>query len=116
MTTDVALDRAGLLGRVRALSYQASRLVLYSPSRIAVDIDVDALVIKRIDLDAPTLREDPARLSDEAAAFSMFGDKRWIRVNGIGDDCLPALNALLDAEAAGNPGVNSGSGHSQSVA
>ncbi|WP_370169554.1 DNA polymerase III subunit delta [Sphingobium abikonense] len=58
---------------------------------------------ERIDLDAPTLREDPARLSDEAAAFSMFGDKRWIRVNGIGDDCLPALNALLDAEAAGNP-------------
>ena len=57
---------------------------------------------ERIDLDAPTLREDPARLSDEAA-FSMFGDKRWIRVNGIGDDCLPALNALLDAEAAGNP-------------
>ncbi|MEJ7927015.1 DNA polymerase III subunit delta [Sphingobium sp. AN641] len=58
---------------------------------------------ERIDLDPATLREDPARLSDEAAAFSMFGDKRWIRLNGIGDESLPALQALLEAEAAGNP-------------
>lgn len=58
---------------------------------------------ERIDLEPGTLREDPARLSDEAAAFSMFGDKRWIRLNGIGEESLPALNALLEAEAAGNP-------------
>ncbi|MES2159378.1 MAG: DNA polymerase III subunit delta [Pseudomonadota bacterium] len=58
---------------------------------------------ERIDLDAPTLRDDPARLSDEAASFSMFGDKRWIRIHGMGDESLPALSALLDGEAAGNP-------------
>lgn len=58
---------------------------------------------ERIDLDGSTLREDPARLSDEAASFSMFGDKRWVRINGIGDESLPALAALLEAEAAGNP-------------
>jgi len=58
---------------------------------------------ERIDLDPPTLRDDPARLADEAASFSMFGDKRWIRINGMGDESLPALTALLEAEAAGNP-------------
>ncbi|WP_242126852.1 DNA polymerase III subunit delta [Sphingobium sp. Sx8-8] len=58
---------------------------------------------ERIDLDISTLRDDPARLADEAASFSMFGDKRWIRVNGMGEESLPALTALLEAEAAGNP-------------
>jgi DNA polymerase-3 subunit delta len=58
---------------------------------------------ERIDLDGPTLKDDPARLSDEAASFSMFGDQRWIRVSGMGDESLAALTALLEAEAAGNP-------------
>ena len=58
---------------------------------------------ERVDLDGPTLREDPARLSDEAAAFSMFSDRRWIRILGAGEESVPALNALLEAEAAGNP-------------
>ncbi|WP_022683640.1 DNA polymerase III subunit delta [Sphingobium bisphenolivorans] len=58
---------------------------------------------ERIDLDGSTLRDDPARLADEAASFSMFGDRRWIRINGMGDESLPALAALLEAEAAGNP-------------
>jgi len=58
---------------------------------------------ERIDLDGATLRDDPARLADEAASFSMFGDKRWIRINGMGEESVPALHALLEAEAAGNP-------------
>lgn len=58
---------------------------------------------ERIDLDGATLKDDPARLSDEAASFSMFGDKRWIRISGMGEESVPALTALLEAEAAGNP-------------
>ncbi|MEJ7932693.1 DNA polymerase III subunit delta [Sphingobium sp. AN558] len=58
---------------------------------------------ERVDLDGGTLRDDPARLSDEAASFSMFGDKRWIRVSGMGEESVPALSALLEAEVAGNP-------------
>ncbi|SEJ89918.1 DNA polymerase III, delta subunit [Sphingobium sp. AP50] len=58
---------------------------------------------ERIDLDGSTLKDDPARLSDEAASFSMFGDRRWIRVSSMGDESLPALTALLEGEAAGNP-------------
>ncbi|HEX7741802.1 MAG TPA: DNA polymerase III subunit delta [Sphingobium sp.] len=58
---------------------------------------------ERVDLDGSTLKDDPARLSDEAASFSMFGDKRWVRINGMGEESLPAVTALLEAEAAGNP-------------
>lgn len=58
---------------------------------------------ERIDLDNATLKDDPARLADEAASFSMFGDRRWVRVSGMGDESAPALAALLEAEAAGNP-------------
>jgi DNA polymerase-3 subunit delta len=60
---------------------------------------------ERIDLDGPTLRSDPARLSDEAASISMFGDKRWIRVNPAGEESLPAVEALMEASAAGDPVV-----------
>ena len=59
---------------------------------------------ERIDLDGPTLKDDPARLADEAASFSLFGDKRHIRVSG-GDECTNAVVALLEAETAGNPVV-----------
>lgn len=60
---------------------------------------------ERIDLDGATLRSDPARLSDEAAAISMFGDGRWIRVQPAGEEVLPAVEALFEAPATGNPVV-----------
>lgn len=59
---------------------------------------------ERIDLDTSTLRNDPARLADEAASFSMFGDKRWVRVMTGSDDVLAAFQALFDLEQpGGNP-------------
>lgn len=60
---------------------------------------------ERIDLSGAELRGDPARLTDEAAAFSMFGDKRWILVEQAGDEILSAVEALIEAPAAGNPVV-----------
>jgi DNA polymerase III subunit delta len=59
----------------------------------------------RIDLDGAILKADPARLSDEAASFSMFGGKRWIRIQPAGEDAVPAIEALLEASAADNPVV-----------
>jgi DNA polymerase III subunit delta len=59
---------------------------------------------ERIDLDGATLKDDPARLSDEASSLSMFGDKRFIRVTG-GDDCTAAVDALLGGQATGDPVV-----------
>jgi DNA polymerase-3 subunit delta len=60
---------------------------------------------ERVDLDAATLKNDPARLADEAASLSLFGDARFIRVTGMGEESVAAVTALLAAEAAGNPVV-----------
>lgn len=60
---------------------------------------------ERIDLDGPTLRGDPARLSDEASSLSLFGDARYVRVTGAGEESLDAVEALLAADQAGNPVV-----------
>ena len=58
---------------------------------------------ERIDLEPATLKADPARLADEAAALSMFGDRRWVRITGASEESVPALAALLEASQAGNP-------------
>ncbi|MEH3107392.1 MAG: DNA polymerase III subunit delta [Sphingomonas fennica] len=58
---------------------------------------------ERIDLTGAECRADPARLADEAAAISLFGDPRWIRVEPAGDEALAAVEALLEAPVAGNP-------------
>jgi DNA polymerase-3 subunit delta len=58
---------------------------------------------ERVDLSGTDLKGDPARLADEAAAFSMFGDKRWILVEPAGDEIVPSIEALMEAPAGGNP-------------
>lgn len=58
---------------------------------------------ERIDLSGADLKADPARLADEAAAISMFGGARWILVEQAGDEIVPALEALIEAPAGGNP-------------
>jgi len=68
--------------------------------RLAVAMGPD---VERIDLTSGQLKADPARLADEAAAISLFGGRRWIRVEPATDDALEAVRALLEAPAAGNP-------------
>lgn len=60
---------------------------------------------ERVDLDGVTLRREPARLVDEAASVSLFGDARIIRASPIGEESLAALTLLLAAERAGAPVV-----------
>lgn len=60
---------------------------------------------ERVDLDGAALKGDPARLADEAASQSLFGDKRHIRLLLTADEAMPAIEALLDAPVAGNPVV-----------
>lgn len=59
---------------------------------------------ERIDLDGATLKDDPARLADEVASISLFGGRRYIRVSG-GDECTPAVSALLQSSTMGDPVV-----------
>lgn len=59
--------------------------------------------VERVPLAASMLKADPALLADEAAAFSLFGGRRLILVEGGGDELLDAVAALLEASVAGNP-------------
>lgn len=58
---------------------------------------------ERVDLAGSELKGDPARLADEAAAMSLFGDRRYVVVEAAGDEVVPAVEALLEAPGAGNP-------------
>jgi DNA polymerase-3 subunit delta len=58
---------------------------------------------ERVELTGAELKADPARLADEAASMSLFGGARYIVVQPAGDECLAAVEALLQAPAAGNP-------------
>jgi DNA polymerase-3 subunit delta len=61
--------------------------------------------VERIDLDPAILRSDPAKLADEAASLSLFGERRYIRVAGAGEEGADAVESLLSAPVAGNPVV-----------
>jgi DNA polymerase-3 subunit delta len=58
---------------------------------------------ERVELAGAELKSDPARLADEAASLSLFGGARYIVVQPAGDESIAALEALLEAPAAGNP-------------
>jgi DNA polymerase-3 subunit delta len=83
--------------------------LLYGPDEAASRALADRLGaalgpdVERIDLSSAALKADPARLADEAAAISLFGGRRWIRIEPATDEALPAIEALLEAGAAGNP-------------
>lgn len=53
-------------------------------------------------IDAADLTADPGRLADEAAAVSMFGGARVIRIDGATDAAAEAVTLLLDG-VAGDP-------------
>jgi DNA polymerase III subunit delta len=48
------------------------------------------------DLSETVLLADPARLADEAAAISMMGGRRVVRVRGAGNDLAELFESLLD--------------------
>lgn len=83
---------------------------LFGPDEATSRAQADALGktlgadAERIDLDGATLKDDPARLSDEAAAFSMFASARWVRLKG-GDESLRAVEALLESPPTDTPVV-----------
>ena len=103
---------AGQVARALDRPDPAIRLILlYGPdesgsralaARIDKALGADA---ERIDLTAAQLKEDPARLADEAASISLFGGARHIRVDPAGDEIIEAAEALLEAGSAGNPVV-----------
>lgn len=65
---------------------------------------------ERLDLSSAMLAADPSLLAVEAASMSLFSPQRVIRleISGSGDDVLPALEGLFQAENAINPVIASG--------
>ena len=97
-----ALDRPPADVRLYLLHGPDESTAMALAARLAAAMGADA---ERIDLDSAALRGDPSRLADEAAALSLFGGARSIRVTGVGEEALAAVEALLSADRAGNPAV-----------
>lgn len=97
-----ALDRAAPDIRLYLFHGPDEAGAMALAKRLEAALGADA---ERIDLDAATLKSDPARLADEAAALSLFGGARWIRALGVGEESLAAATGLLEADRAGNPVV-----------
>jgi DNA polymerase-3 subunit delta len=98
----------------RALDHPAAGIrcyLLYGPdesgsralaARLGAALGPDA---QRVDFTAAQIKADPALIADEAASSSLFGGARYIKVEGVGEDCLAVIEALMRAPAAGNPVV-----------
>ncbi len=97
----------------RGLAAPAGRgfFLLYGPDdsgsralakRLAKAMGAEA---ERIELSGSDLKGDPARLADEAASISLFGGARYIVIEPAGDECLAAVEALIETPSATNPVV-----------
>lgn len=102
-----ALDRPGPAIRFILLSGPDEAGAREHVDRLARAMGPDA---ERVELDGPTLRQDPGRLAAEAASLSLFGGARFILVGNVGDDAVAAFDALLQVPVAGNPVIAIGPG------
>lgn len=56
-----------------------------------------------IDLEGKALADDPGLLADEAASLPLIGDRKLVRISGLTEGGLPALEGFLENAAAVNP-------------
>lgn len=76
-------------------------LVRERADRLAADLAGDAADPFRIsELTAASLRDDPARLADEAAALTFGGGRRVVRVRDAGDTATGPFRAFLEGPPA----------------
>ncbi|MEM8827655.1 MAG: hypothetical protein AAGD40_12140, partial [Pseudomonadota bacterium] len=116
----VKADKRPEIARILAAADPDIRVwFFYGADEAGARADADALTVTllariapddpmaRVDLTPAQLKEDPARLSAEAAAMSMFGGGSVIRLDGVrdaaGDKTRDGVDAVLTAESAGNP-------------
>lgn len=101
--------KVGAAAADRFVEQPAPRIVavlLYGPDRGLVQERAEKLArsvvdtlddpFRVVDLSATVFTGDPARLSDEAAAQSLTGGRRVVRVRGAGNDLAPIIETLLD--------------------
>src|SRR5215475_331790 len=99
-------------GVERVISHFPKEMVaalLYGPDQGLVRERAEALIKTVVpdlkdpfliaDLDDSVLSNDPARLFDEAAAISMLGERRVVRVRGAGNGLAKLFERFLDEPA-----------------
>jgi DNA polymerase-3 subunit delta len=64
-----------------------------------------AIGAQKFEISAGALKADPAQLIDEAAALSLFGEKRLIWIEPAGNEVVEAVDALLGAGRIESPVV-----------
>jgi DNA polymerase-3 subunit delta len=106
----VKLSASKVDGFMRALDPAVRAILLYGPDDGLVRERADVLTGQVVDdladpfrvteLTPAHLKEDPARLADEAAALSMTGGRRVVRLRPAGDNESEALKTFL-ADAPG---------------
>ena len=64
---------------------------------------LEALSAQKLVLAAGAVKANPALLVDEAAALSLFGDRRLIWIEPAGNDITEGVEALLSAESVESP-------------
>ncbi|HEX8444674.1 MAG TPA: DNA polymerase III subunit delta [Allosphingosinicella sp.] len=98
-------DRAAVERALKAPSPAQRFILLYGPdeagSRALAKL-AGASGGERVEMSGAELRGDPARLADEAASMSLFGEARHIVVEPAGEEVVTAVEGLLEAAAAGN--------------
>jgi DNA polymerase-3 subunit delta len=76
-----------------------------SQSRALGERLLQALEATRFLVNASAIKSDPASLSDEAGAMSLFGGKRLIWIEPAGDEIAAGVEALMEATAPESPVV-----------
>ena len=66
---------------------------------------LEALGAAKFAISAADLKDNPALLADEAAALSLFGDRRLVWIEPAGNDVVEAVEGLLAAPAVESPAV-----------
>jgi DNA polymerase-3 subunit delta len=99
------LERRQIDDFLKSPSEKIAAVLVFGPDEGLVRERVNALVkavagsgddpFRVAELDADTLRGDPARLMDEAGAISMLGGRRAVRVSGIADGQAKAVEEFL---------------------
>lgn len=94
-------------GKARGFARDCSIFFFCGPDEAGASAAANDLVTllpeagERIELSGAELRNDPARLGDEARSTSLFGDARHIWVRAAGEEALSALETLIATADAG---------------
>ncbi len=72
-------------------------------SRALAERLLKGLLAEKFGMLGQAIKVDPAALTDEAGAISLFGGKRAIWIEPAGDEVVEGVEALLDAPASESP-------------